>query len=78
MTAVRVSSGTLRRIPHFHAHYGAHWISVEVESGAVHGSFPNRAQRHVTEWATVHRAELLANWELARRGMPVNRIAPLE
>jgi hypothetical protein len=65
-------------VAHFHAVYGEHEISVEVESGAVHGSFPPRALRHVLEWAALHKAELLANWELAREGKPLNRIAPLE
>jgi Domain of unknown function (DUF4160) len=65
-------------VAHFHAQYGEHWISVEIESGEVHGRFPTRALRHVTEWAELHREELLANWKLARDGKPVNRIAPLE
>lgn len=65
-------------VAHFHAVYGEHEISVEVESGAVHGRFPNRALRHVLEWAELHKAELLANWDLARAGKPLNRIEPLE
>lgn len=65
-------------VPHFHAVYGEHEISVEVQSGAVHGSFPPRALRHVQEWATLHQAELLENWERARQGQPLNPIAPLE
>jgi hypothetical protein len=64
--------------PHFHAVYGEHKISVEVDSGIVRGSFPTRALRHVLEWAQLHRAALLANWQLARQGRPLERIAPLE
>ena len=63
---------------HFHAVYGEHEISVEVESGVFHGDFPQRALRHVLEWAAFHKQELLDNWELARQGRPLNRIAPLE
>jgi hypothetical protein len=44
-------------VPHFHAVYGDHEISVEVESGRVHGQFPARAQRLVLEWAALHRGE---------------------
>ena len=44
----------------------------------VHGRFPRRALRHVLDWAALHRGELLANWELARQGEPLNRIPPLE
>jgi len=32
----------------------------------------------VLDWAELHRAELLENWELARQGQPLIRIAPLE
>ncbi len=65
-------------VPHFHAVYGEHEVSVEVESGAVHGHFPPRAQRHVLEWAVLRKAELLEDWDLARKGEPLKRIARLE
>jgi hypothetical protein len=65
-------------VPHFHAAYGEYEISVEVESGEVHGQFPARALRLVLEWASLHREELIENWELARQGRPLRRIAPLE
>ncbi|MBI2072353.1 MAG: DUF4160 domain-containing protein, partial [Gemmatimonadetes bacterium] len=39
---------------------------------------PGRALRHVLEWAALHRAELLANWQRARQGEAVRHIAPLE
>lgn len=58
--------------------YGEHEISVEMESGMVHGDFPSRALRHVQEWTALHKRELLVNWELAQQGRPLNRIAPLE
>ncbi len=65
-------------VAHFHAVYGEHEISVEVESGKVHGQFPARALRLVLEWGTLHRDELIENWQLARQGRPLRRIAPLE
>jgi hypothetical protein len=65
-------------VPHFHAVYGEHEISVEVESGTIHGEFPARARRLVLEWASLHRQELIENWQLARQGQPLNRVAPLE
>jgi Domain of unknown function (DUF4160) len=65
-------------VPHFHAVYGDHEVSVEIQSGIVHGEFPTRALRLVLEWAELHRTELLNNWELARQGQPLTRIAPLE
>ncbi len=65
-------------VPHFHARYAEHKISVEVESAIVYGTFAKRALRHVLEWAAVHKAELLTDWELARQGRPVQHIEPLE
>jgi hypothetical protein len=64
--------------PHFHAVYGEHTITVEIESRHVSGTFPTRALRLVLEWAGLHRQELLANWERARRREPLVRIEPLE
>ncbi len=65
-------------VPHFHATYGGYKVSVEVETGMAHGTFPQRGLRHVLEWAALHRTELLTNWELARQGKPMEPIAPLE
>jgi Protein of unknown function (DUF2442)/Domain of unknown function (DUF4160) len=36
-------------MPHIHAVYGEHEISVEVETGTVHGHFPSRALKLVLE-----------------------------
>jgi len=65
-------------VPHFHARYGEHQISMEVESVIVRRFFPPRALRHLSEWAEMHEEELLENWELARRGEPLKPIPPLE
>jgi len=65
-------------VPHFHAVYGGHEISVEVETGRIHGQFPPRALKLVVEWRDLHRAELLENWALAKTGQPLKPIAPLE
>jgi hypothetical protein len=65
-------------VAHFHAIYGEHEASIEIESGTVHGALPPRALRLVLEWAALHKAELLENWRLARLGEPLTRIAPLE
>jgi len=44
-------------VPHFHAHYGEHWISFEVDSGLIHGTFPGQTPEPspavgVTLWIT--------------------------
>ena len=65
-------------VAHFHAVYGEQEISVEVESGTIHGQFPPRALKLVVEWKDLHKPELLENWQLAKQGHPLKRIAPLE
>jgi uncharacterized protein DUF4160 len=64
--------------PHFHAVYGEHEASIEIDPVVVHGSLPPTAERLVLEWARLHKEELLENWQLARQGQPLHRIAPLE
>lgn len=65
-------------VPHFHALYGEHEASIEIESlKALHGYLPPRALRLVKQWAFMHREELLLNWNLAKRGEVLETIAPL-
>ena len=65
-------------VPHFHASYAGQRISVEVGTGLMHGVLPPVAARLVLDWWALHRAELLENWSLARQGLPLAHIAPLE
>jgi hypothetical protein len=65
-------------VPHFHAVYGEYEASIEIEGERVHGALPRRALALVLEWNRLHRQELLDNWERARAGQALNRIAPLE
>jgi hypothetical protein len=64
--------------PHFHAVYGEYQITVDIESGVVHGDFPKRALRLVLEWLDLYKDELLENWNLVRGGHAAKKIAPLE
>ena len=64
--------------PHFHARYGDASVRIEIGSGSVlDGGLPRRALRLVREWERMHREELMANWELARRAEPLMPIDPL-
>lgn len=64
--------------PHFHAIYGEYDAQVLISSGeAMGGQLPPRAQHLVTEWAKLHRHELMENWRKARAGLPLDRIEPL-
>jgi hypothetical protein len=64
--------------PHFHALYGDYEITVEIASGVVQGKFPKRALSAVLEWYSNHQAELELNWQAAREGNALAKIAPLE
>jgi hypothetical protein len=64
--------------PHFHATYGDQEAIILIGSGDVYqGHLSRRAIRLVQEWEELHRAELVANWELARNVQPLQPIAPL-
>lgn len=64
--------------PHFHATYGEYEVTVDVETGVVHGRFPKRALRLVLEWLDLHKDDLMANWQRARERRPLQDIEPLE
>jgi len=64
--------------PHFHATYGEYEVTVEIETGVVHGRFPKRALRLVLEWLDLHKEELIEDWEKAKARRPLQKIEPLE
>ena len=65
--------------PHFHARYGDQKALIVIETLAVlRGSLSPRTLALVTEWAALHRSELMRNWELARNEAKLGYIAPLE
>jgi hypothetical protein len=65
--------------PHFHARYAEHEARIVIDSlSMLDGSLPPRAIALITEWATMYRGQLQANWEAARRGEPLSRIPGLQ
>jgi len=64
--------------PHFHATYGEYEVTIDVETGVVHGRFPKRALRLVLEWLDLHKGDLMENWQRARERRPLQDIEPLE
>lgn len=63
--------------PHFHANYGEHEASFDLEGEIIVGELPKRILRLVQAWADLHADELRADWELATNEKPLNPIAPL-
>jgi hypothetical protein len=65
--------------PHFHAEYGDDEASFLIDTLELErGALPRRARAMVVEWASLHRSELLADWEKAREGLPLDDIDPLD
>ncbi len=63
---------------HFHAVYNEYTITVEINTRVVSGRFPKNALRAVLEWLDINKNNLLQNWDLAVKRMPLNQIDPLE
>ena len=64
--------------PHFHAVYGEYKISVEIMTGVISGRFPRRALSAVMEWHEIHKEQLIEDWELAEKHVPLKKLPPLE
>jgi len=66
--------------PHFHAKKGStEWV-FGIRDGEVieaEGRFSKRDIKLIWDWIDARRAELLRNWELARKDETLNEIAPL-
>ena len=66
-------------VAHFHARYGRSNASIAIETlGVIGGSLPPRALGMALEWAALHRAELLEDWDRLRRAEPPRPIPPLQ
>jgi hypothetical protein len=66
-------------VPHFHAEHQGQQATFTFDGDPLAGSLSSRtALRLIKEWALAHRKELEANWNKARAGEPLERIAPLD
>jgi hypothetical protein len=65
--------------PHFHALYGEFEALIDIRTLEIRGGrLPQRALALVLEWATLHRNELLEDWELCESKQMLRKIEPLE
>jgi hypothetical protein len=65
--------------PHFHARYEKCKATINVqELKIIEGFLPPRVLGLVIEWATIHKEELLREWDLAKEKQPLFKIKPLE
>ena len=72
-----IGATTLHHI--FIAIYNEYGGAVEIQTGKViSGELPKRVKKLIREWAKLHEAELLQNWEFARNEEELVNIEPLE
>jgi hypothetical protein len=65
--------------PHIHARYGGQKVAIEIKTLRVlEGEIPPRALGLVMEWASLHKDELIQDWELAKLNKPPKKIEPLK
>jgi hypothetical protein len=65
--------------PHFHVTYGSQKAIISIDHAyVIGGQLSARVLGLVVEWATLHRQELLHNWDRARDLAPLEPIDPLE
>jgi len=65
--------------PHFHAIYGDEQVLIHIENMSIIAGFLSpRALGLVVEWASLHKSELLQEWELAEAKQPLFEIDPLK
>lgn len=65
--------------PHFHALYAEHEALIDIRTlDVITGKLPRRAMALVLEWAALHRAELMEDWDLCQAKQMPKKIIPLE
>jgi len=65
--------------PHFHAEYESYKAEYDIKTlDRIVGTLPTRAHALVLEWASLHKEELLSNWEKAQVPTILNKIEPLK
>lgn len=64
--------------PHFHVKYGNNKAIIKIDNlGIIEGYLPPRVLSLVIEWASIHKKELLDNWNRIISIGKFNKIDPL-
>jgi len=65
--------------PHFHVKYAEYKGIIDIQAlNMIEGNLPRRALNLVLDWAELHQAELLTDWELCQNMEQPSPIPPLE
>lgn len=66
------------KLPHIHAKYQDYEVVVAIPEGEVlEGEIPKAQMKLLQAWIELHRAELIADWQLAVTGEQPYKIEPL-
>jgi hypothetical protein len=65
-------------IPHFHAEYQDDEASYDFDGELLDGKLPNKQHKIVAAWATIHKDELNACWELLSKKGGFIKIPPIK
>jgi hypothetical protein len=64
--------------PHFHVKYGDYKAAIAINGlGVLEGDLPSRILGYVIEWASMHKQELMNNWNMLQSGCTYSGIPPL-
>ena len=74
---VRMYNNGEHNPPHFHATYQRYNAVFNMDGELMDGEMPSKQLKLISAWATLHKDELLANWELAMSEQPLYKIDPL-
>lgn len=65
--------------PHFHAEYQGEQAEYNIRTlEVIKGKISKRANALVLEWASLHRNELIKNWDKAKVPSEIDNIEPLK
>ena len=65
--------------PHFYVECAEHKATIDIRILTLAtGKLPRRAQMLVLDWAEIHQAELLEDWQLCMNKQQPKQIAPLQ
>ena len=65
--------------PHFHAEYGEYRAVINIRTlEIIEGKLTRRALELVLDWAELHQAELLEDWDLCAKHHQPHDIEPLQ
>lgn len=70
-------NGAKHNTPHLHAEYQGEKVVVTLEGELLEGSLPKTKMHMLFAWISIHKEDLMANWELLSSGEQSFRIEPL-